>query len=180
MLSSRLVVVALFFAIAWQSASAAAPNPCAGFKWDVSGELAVMQQTPQRVTAALRPGAHVPQLKIGRLYALKLADQGLVTFVAGPAKQKPVTDAQAGLVQFKSGKAGRYRISITSGHWLDIVDGGELVQSVDYQGHAGCERPRKIVEYELPAERQLTLQFSGATDAEVVTAITAVVAQPAG
>jgi len=37
-----------------------------------------------------------------------------------------------------------------------------------------CERPRKIVEFDLPAGRMLTLQFSGSSDPEVVMAITAI------
>jgi hypothetical protein len=65
-------------------------------------------------------------------------------------------------------------VSITSGHWIDIIDGAALVKSLDFQGRGGCERPRKIVEYELPAGRGLTLQLSGAKDAEVMIAITAV------
>jgi len=80
----------------------------------------------------------------------------------------------AGLVRFRVEKAGRYRVSITSGHWIDIVDGTQLVSSRDFQGQRGCERPHKIVEYELPAGRNLTLQFSGSTDAQVIVAITAV------
>jgi hypothetical protein len=48
------------------------------------------------------------------------------------------------------------------------------VPSVDFQGHVGCERPSKIVEFDLPAGRDLTLQFSGSNDAEVFVAITAV------
>jgi hypothetical protein len=56
---------------------------------------------------------------------------------------------------------------------VDVVDGAQLVPSVDFQGHVGCERPSKIVEFDLPAQRTLTLQFSAATDSEVITAITA-------
>jgi hypothetical protein len=70
-------------------------------------------------------------------------------------------------------------VSITSGHWIDIVDGAELLKSVDFQGHVGCERPRKIVEYELPADRDLGLQLSGSNGAEVDMAITAVSAAAA-
>ena len=103
-----------------------------------------------------------------------------MTFAAGPAKLNGAPSSQAGLVRFRVKKAGRYRVSITSGHWVDVVDGAQLVPSVDFQGHVGCERPRKIVEYELPAGRDLTLQLSGSSDSPVVVAITAVVAPAAG
>ena len=133
-----------------------------------------MKQTPQVITAAARPGPDVPQLNVGTLYSLKLTDQSQVTFAAGPAKLNGAPRAAAGLVRFRVKKAGRYRVSITSGHWVDVVDGTQLVPSVDFQGHVGCERPRKIVEFDLPAERMLTLQFSGSSDSEVIMAITPV------
>jgi hypothetical protein len=163
------------------SAGAADVDGCMRFKWDVSHELAVMKQTPQAITAATKPQVELPQLNVGTLYSLKLADQSQVTFAVGPAKVNGAPGAQAGLVQFRVAKAGRYRVSITSGHWVDVVDGMQLVPSVDFQGHVGCERPRKIVEFDLPAQHPLTLQFSGSSDSEVVMAITAVAsAAPSG
>jgi hypothetical protein len=154
--------------------SAADTDPCSRFTWDVSRELAVMQQTPRAVAAVVNPGADVPQIEPERLYEVKLAVQGTVTFVATPGKPTPGDGAYAGLVRFRVEKGGLYRISITSGHWIDIVDGTQLLSSRDFQGQHGCQRPRKIVEFELPAGRDLTLQFSGSTDAQVLLAITAV------
>lgn len=86
----------------------------------------------------------------------------------------------AGLARFRTEKAGRYRVAITSGHWIDIVDDGRLIKSRDFQGARGCERPHKIVEYELPGNRELTLQLSGSPDAEVVLSVTVVATAPAG
>ena len=149
-------------------------DPCTHFKWDISHEVAVMRATPQPITAALKPGADVPELKVGVLYTLTLADQNAVTFAAQPAKSHATDAARAGLVRFRVVASGHYRISITGGHWVDVIDGAQVVDSLDFQGHTGCERPRKIVEYELPAGRNLTLQLSGSPDAQVVMAITAV------
>jgi hypothetical protein len=172
--SCKLLAYALLAGFMCQSAGAADVDGCTRFKWDVSRELAVMKQTPQAITAATQPGEKLPQLNVGTLYSLKLTDQTQVTFAAGPAKVNGAPGAQAGLMRFRVTKAGRYRISITSGHWVDVVDGVQLVPSVDFQAHVGCERPRKIVEFDLPAEHPLTLQFSGSSDSEVVMAITAV------
>ena len=149
-------------------------DPCTRFTWDVSRERAVMKQTPRVLAGAVRPGADVPQIEPEKLYEVKLADQSTVTFVAKPGKTAVTDGAHAGLVRFRVEKAGRYRISISSGHWIDVVDGTQLVSSRDFRGQRGCERPHKIVEYELPASRDLTLQFSGSTDAQVIVAITAV------
>ena len=148
-------------------------NPCTQFKWDVTRELTVMKQSPQPLAAASRSGA-VPQLELEKPYAVKLANQADVKFAIEPAKSTSDEGAQAGLVSFRTAHAGRYRVSIASGHWLDVVDGGKAVASRDFRGQRGCERPRKIVEFELPAEHEFTLQFSGAAEAEVVVAITEV------
>jgi molybdate transport system substrate-binding protein len=165
---------------AGQAASAADTDSCTRFSWDVARELAVMKQTPRAVAAAVKPGADVPRIETEKLYEVKLAGQSTVTFVAKPGKPTLNDGTHAGLVRFRLEKAGRYRVSITSGHWIDIVDGTQLVSSKDFQGQRGCERPHKIVEYELPAGRELTLQFSGSTDAQVIVAITAVSTPAAG
>jgi hypothetical protein len=170
----KSVIYAFLAGFLCQTAATADVDGCTHFKWDVSRELAVMKQTPRAITAAAKPGAEIPRLNLDTLYSLKLTDQAQVAFAAGPAKTSGSPAARAGLVQLRVRRAGRYRVSITSGHWVDVVDGVQLVPSVDFQGHVGCERPRKIVEFDLPAERTLTLQFSGSRDAEVIMAVTAV------
>ena len=153
---------------------------CSHFSWDVSHELKVMKQAAAPVTAAAKPGPQAPVIRIDELYELKLSPQSGVTYSAKPAKPTLNDSAQGGLVRFHVDKAGLYRVSITSGHWIDIVDSGKLIRSRDFQGARGCERPRKIVEYELPGDKDLTLQLSGSPDASVVLSVTAVAGAPTG
>jgi hypothetical protein len=162
-----------------QASIAAEPDPCTRFTWDVSHEITVMKQSPQAVTAAAKPGKDAPTLQIDKLYELKLMAQDGVTFAITPGKPTLPDGAHAGVAHFRTDKAGRYRVAITSGHWIDIVDGEKLIKSRDFQGARGCERPHKIVEYDLPAGRDFTLQLSGSSDATVIVAITAVVNAPA-
>lgn len=160
------------------AARAADVDPCSTFTWDVSHERAVMQQSAQTVNAAQTPQA-MTLVELDKLYELKLAPQSGVTFQAKPAKPALDDGSQAGLVRFKTTQAGRYRVSITSGHWIDVVDGAQPVKSRDFQGQRGCQRPHKIVEFDLAAAHDYTLQFSGSTVAQVLVAITLVTA-PAG
>ena len=176
----KLAVVALLAGVVWQAASAADADACRRFKWDVARELAVMQETPQALVAGVKPGTDIPQLAVGTLYVLKLADQSLVTFAAAPAKRNVAPAVHAGIAGFRVARAGRYRVSVTSGHWIDVLDGVQIVPSVDFQGHVGCKRPSKIVEFDLAARRDLTLQFSGSSDEEVIVAITMVAAPATG
>lgn len=179
-LAAQLVwVLASSPSVAAMPASAAEADGCAHFAWDVSHELAVLKQAPETVTAGAKPGALSPVLQIDKPYQLKLVGQGTVTYAAKPAKPTLNDSAQGGLVRFKVDKAGLYRISITSGHWIDVVDGSDFVKSKDFTGSRGCERVHKIVEFDLPAGREFTLQFSGSTDAEVLMAITSVSTPPA-
>jgi len=152
----------------------AADDPCTRFTWDVSHELAVMSQVAQQIVAATRSSSDVPELQLDNLYEVKLADQSSVMFAATPGKPTLPDGTRAGLVRFSTSAAGRYRVAITSGHWIDVVDGQTSIKSHDFQGARGCERPRKIVEFDLPARRALTLQLSGASDTPVTLAITAV------
>lgn len=170
----RRVTLLATLIVCSQSVLAQDQDPCAKFTWDVTQELAVMKQSPKPITAAVKTGSDVPQLSLGALYSLKLAKQDGVSFITKPAKPTLDDGAQAGLVKFHTANAGRYRVSITSGHWLDVLDGDKSVASKDFQGQRGCERPRKIVEFELPAAHDFALQFSGSTDAEVIVAVTAV------
>ena len=163
-----------FELVAGKPTSAADTAPCGGFTWDISRELTVMSRTPRALTAAVKPSADVPQIATEEPYEVRLADQYAVTFLAKPGRPTVSDDSRAGLVQFRLKKTGRYRVSITSSHWIDVVDGAQLVNARDFQGHLGCARPHKIVEYTLPADRKLTLQLSGSADAQVVVAITAV------
>jgi hypothetical protein len=157
------------------SARADDTDGCARFTWDVSRELAVMKQAPQPLTAAVK-AADSAQLQPEQLYALKLAPQGSVAYLVPPGKPTLDDSAQGGMVQLRVPSAGVYRVSVAGGQWIDVVADGKLVKSRDFQGARGCERPHKIVEFELPANTALTLQFSGAASPTVLVAVTAVTA----
>jgi len=176
-----VVLIAAAMGICGQCASATDADGCAHFTWDVSHELTVIKQAPQALAAATKPGSKVPLLKPDKLYELKFSPQAAVMYAAKPAKLTLNDSAQGGLVRFHVDRDGIYRISITSGHWIDVVDDGDnLVKSKDFQGSHSCQRPHKIVEFDLPAGKDFILQFSGSTDPTVLMAITLVNTPAAG
>lgn len=146
---------------------------CSHFAWDVSHALDVMKLGAKTVSAATQVGSGVPLLSVDTLYEVKLAPQAKVTYAVPPAKPTLNDSAQGGLVAFEVRKAGVYRVAITSGHWIDVAEGAQLITSKDFTGSRSCERLHKIVEFELPPNKALTLQFSGSTDATVKVSITA-------
>jgi len=152
---------------------------CTHFSWDVSHELAVMKQTVKPVVAGAKAGADSPVLQLDKPYELKLTSQASVTYPVKPGKPTLNDSAQGGLARFHIAKAGLYRIALTSGHWIDVADGDHLVKSKDFTGSRDCARLHKIVEFELPADKDLALQLSGSADASVKLAITTVTAAAA-
>jgi len=146
---------------------------CDSFTWDVSHELDVLGKPAKAITAGTdsRKPAH---LDLDQHYTAKLAPQGSVKFAIKPAKAQADDGAQGGVFSFHTPKAGKYRVSVTTSPWLDVVDGGLLVVSQDFQGQRGCEKVHKIVEFELAGNRDFVLQLSGGTDATIGVAVTQV------
>jgi hypothetical protein len=151
----------------------AMPGGCDAFTWDVSHELDVLDK-PAKAVVASTDGKKPTHLELDQHYSVKLAPQDSVKFTAKPGKPSPVAGAQAGVLSFHAQKAGRYRVSITTSHWFDLVDGGLFVVSSDFQAQRGCEKVHKIVQFELSGNRDFVLQFSGGTQPNLDVAITQV------
>jgi hypothetical protein len=156
-----------------EAATQEAAGGCDSFTWDVSHELDVLGKPANTVTAGTDVKKPV-RLDLDRHYAAKLAPQSTVHVVTMPGKSTPAADAHAGVFSFHTPKAGRYRISISTDHWLDVLDGGLIVVSSDFQGQRGCEKVHKIVQFELSGNKDFVLQLSGGTQASVDLAITQV------
>jgi hypothetical protein len=146
---------------------------CDSFTWDVSHELDVLAKPARAVTAAT-DGKKPVHLELDQRYSVKLVPQGTVHFAVKPGKPMAEGGAHAGVFSFHTPKAGRYRVSLTTGHWLDIVDGGLVVVSSDFQAQRGCAKVHKIVQYELSGNKDFILQLSGDVQANLDVAITQV------
>jgi len=153
-------------------AAADFPPGCDTFSWDVARELAALQTPSTGITAGSGPD-DVVRIELDTHYQVRLPAQSALTFAARPGKPMLDEDAYAGLLTFQVPGDGRYRVAITSGHWIDLVEGEEIVRSLDFQGRRACPLVHKIVEFELHAGRDLVLQFAGGNAAGVGVVITA-------
>jgi hypothetical protein len=144
---------------------------CSDFSWDVHQERALFagqaQLLPAGSTVAAAPSIHPDQL-----YDLHLTSQPQVQFGTPPGKAMLADGAYAGMVRLRVAMPGSYRLSVDVPFWIDVVSDGKLLPTQDFQGQHGCSEPRKIVEFELPADRELLLQFSGATSAQLHLTVT--------
>jgi hypothetical protein len=153
-------------------------DPCSGFIWNVSHERALFSTEPTSVIAG-SDLASAPTVRIDGFYELKLRPQSELSFAAPPGKRILTDGAYAGIVRFDVTEPGIYRVSSSEPVWFDIVAQGSLVRSTDFQGSAGCNTPRKVVEFQLAPSVGLALQFSGGTSPSIRISVTPAPA-PAG
>ena len=149
-----------------------AADPCDGFTWNVSHERAVFATPASAVTAAAAAGP-TPTLEVDKLYDISLTPQDRVSFVMAPAKKALADGAYAGMVKLHIPTAGKYRVSMSDGFWIDVITDGKFAPTDDFTGSRECRAPRKIVQYPLPAANNLVLQFSNATSPSVRVTVTA-------
>jgi hypothetical protein len=168
--SSRAVLLALLFAPA-VGAHEPAADGCGADSRDVVHELAVMRSLAIPMSAESNSTSR-PRLALDKHYALNLLAQDQFRFAVKPSRASRAGSPRGGAFQFEVPVTGRYRISITSRHWIDIVDGESVVESADHFGPA-CNVLHKIVEFDLTAGRTFTVQLSGQDDAIIGLAITA-------
>jgi len=144
---------------------------CGSVSSDDALELEVMRSPAIPITAGSNAGQNLPELTLDKHYAISLVAQDQMRFAVKPRRASRTASQRGGALHFEVPAAGRYRISITSRHWIDVVDGRTMLESVDHHG-PGCDLVHKIVEFDLPGGRPLTLQISGQDDAIIGLAIT--------
>lgn len=166
-LAAGLIGLSVSAPAAWADAIA-----CSGFKWNVQRELDLFAETAVSVKAAAAAPA-APTIEVGRLYEAVLRPQEEVRFAAAPSKKMLVDGAFAGLMRFRVPSAGRYRVALGRGFWVDVVAGAKTLPSQDFGGVPGCDAPRKIVIYELPAGEDLLLQLGADIESSLRVAIIA-------
>jgi hypothetical protein len=147
-----------------------AAGACDAFKWDVRHERALFATQAQDRKAG-RAVASAPVIFLDELYRLRLAPQDQVALAISPGKKAHRDGARAGLVRVHIAAAGLYRVALSQRFWVDVVEEGRLVPSVDFTGARGCSSPHKIVLYRL-APGDLLLQMSGWASAQTDLTVT--------
>jgi hypothetical protein len=158
-------------ASAMVSAPVHAADPCDASSWNVSHEHALFATPPTAVTAATAAGP-APTLTVDKFYEISLSPQDKVSFLLPPAKKVLTDGAFAGIVTVHIPSAGKYRVSMSEGFWIDVITDGKFAATDDFTGMHECRAPRKIVQYALPAG-DLALQFSNTGSASVRVTVTA-------
>lgn len=132
--------------------------------------------TPQATAAATPAGWSAPVAATDGA-TLVPGRAATVTLVAGkalavvPATAKAKAGAAGASLGFTVPRAGRWRVSLDTGAWVDVVRDGRAVASVGH-GHGGpCSGVRKQVEFDLaPGRYDLQLSGAGGTSVRVMVA----------
>ena len=142
------------------------PSGCDKFKWNIDHERTALTATDR---AKLASGSELNTLP----------SSGVILSLVAPADAKLPTPPEraakdgtfAGFTSFKTApKAGIYTISLSSGAWVDVVQGGHFLKPKGFSGATDCDGIRKTMKYELSAS-PFVLQVSGARDNSISIAI---------
>ncbi|HXE26025.1 MAG TPA: hypothetical protein VN637_14150 [Roseiarcus sp.] len=128
---------------------------CGGFKWSIEGDRAALVRADK---PSLPNGGAVTYDVATTLELQPFASAGLPK---APERAPRSPSAFAGhFVLAAPAKPGVYRLTMSSGAWVDVLDGGAYLHPVAFSGARDCEGARRSVKFDLPA-RPLALQFSG-------------------
>lgn len=164
MRTSLLVALALLGAA--PASAAEEPSGCDKFKWGIERERAALT-APDRLKLA--SGAELAALPA----------QAMILGLRSPAEAKlpmpperaPKDGTFAGFASIKTPpKAGLYSISLSSGGWVDVVQGGHFLKPKAFSGATDCDGIRKTMKYELSAS-PFVMQVSGTKEDSVSIAV---------
>jgi len=146
---------------------------CMNYRWDMSRELAMWEATAQSVAAAASAEAP-PTVELSTRYAVSLVPHDDVVFVVTPEKDRGGSDRFSGILRVTVPEDGLYRVSASSGIWIDAVSNGEVIKSSGFEMQTKCSTVFKSVAYRLSKGDSTVLQLSGNRTSAVDIAITAV------
>jgi hypothetical protein len=115
----------------------------------------------QPLTAGTRKGGDdTPLLMIGQAADVSLRPAETV-FFANPLVKAVAPGDQGGLIAFRVGLTGTYRVALGAGAWVDVVRSGKLLTSIAHGHGPACTGIRKTVDFDL-APGDYLLQLSAA------------------
>lgn len=136
-------------------APAACPTTPAPLPADYAGWNAALP-----VAAAAEPAAVADaMLTLGKGARATLAPAGALKLPVAPKTPLAAT-AHGGLFAFEATGAGRYRVALGAGLWVEVVANGLALPSVAHGHGPACTAVRKFVEWDLKPGRYL-LQVTG-------------------
>jgi hypothetical protein len=156
MVRSSLALIALLMAV---PALAQEPVGCDTFKWPLDTERTLLAKPSQAAS-----GGEATLAAAVTLALVPFADAKLP---APPSRAPKFPDSYAGFVRVSAlPKAGTYRITLSHGAWIDVVQDGQELKPGAFTGAKGCDGLAKSVKFELAAT-PFVIELSG-TSAQAI------------
>jgi len=154
-------LAAIALVVAPGLAQAQEGSGCNAFKWPLDRERVALVRTDK---ASLPNGGALPYDAAITLQLQPFSSAGLPK---APERAPKSPSAFAGHFALAApAKAGAYRITISLGGWVDVLDGGAYLHPIAFTGAKDCEGVRKSMKFDLPA-RPLALQVSGVSGDQI-------------
>jgi hypothetical protein len=144
---------------------------CGNYTADLSNEMRLMAGDAVEVKAGTDAG-NAPMGALGRVMEVHLAPQTGVHLAAAPAQDRGGAERKAGLVGFEKLEAGEWRVSLDRFAWVDLVRGGQLLESGAFEMQTECGALFKTVVFHVPAAGGAVLELTGASEAAVRVLVT--------
>ena len=142
------------------------PVGCDKFKWPLERERALLANA-----LPVASGGDVSQpLEVAVIVTLTpFADAKLPM---EPSRAPKSASSYAGFVRFPAvPKAGTYRVTVSKGAWIDVIQDGHNVKSGAFSGATGCDSVAKSVKFEL-ATAPFVIELSGAAAQAIGVVVT--------
>jgi hypothetical protein len=142
------------------------PVGCDKFKWPLDRERAMLASP-----TAVASGSEVlqPHAAATMVTLVPFADAHLPV---APERAPKSPDSSAGFVRVAGlPKPGTYRITLSQGAWIDVIQDGIVVKSTASSGATGCDGVRKSVKFEL-APGPIVIELSGTTAHAIAVVVT--------
>jgi hypothetical protein len=141
-------------------------DPCVPDGFDTAPERGLHAASPITVGVSVARDA-LEVIPVGGLVALTLRPVTELPWVKPP--ESPQADgptAWGGVWQFRLPRAGRWRFAIDDSAWIDVLKDGQALVSTGHQCARGCALFHKLVDFELPADTDLVLQWTRGNHAD--------------
>ncbi len=164
MVRSSLALIALLIAA---PAFAQEPVGCDKFKWSLDHERTLLASASQTLSGG---EMQKPIDAAAMATIVPFADAHLPM---APERAPKASDSYAGFLRVSAlPKPGTYKITLSQGAWIDVVQDGHALKSITSSGATGCDGVRKSVKFELSAA-PFIIQLSGTTAHAIAVVVTA-------
>jgi hypothetical protein len=142
------------------------PVGCDKFKWPLEQERALLANASPIVS-----GGEMSQPLVAAVMVtlVPFADAKLPM---APSRAPKSSDSYAGFVRGVAvPKAGTYRVTLSKGAWIDVIQDGHNVKSRAFSGATGCDSVAKSVKFELTAT-PFVIELSGTAARTIAVVVT--------